>query len=609
MRVPADFRGPAREDGQILVDGIARRISLFMGKSDWELDWHIYLDLPGSVQDQLRRVGYLHPDGLFCEWMVVNRWEDELLGRQWWSEDMDQVLLLAQLPPSEREGGETVSEDWSLIEDDSQGGSATTVADRDDPATRRNSALVEHGARVYLQGAFVADAEHDPPHLEIHPLDSIAYSLHLATGGVWRVLSARAADQSWPDNIIRWRVAAFANSGFHRISNCGFVRKARKTTWYLDLPRNALEPESTTLVSHVTPGFWDSNQGRRVPGRGVQEVSVEPAASGTPLELSSFPIDRRDGRRKLKVEITMARPDERDDGWISGCFLRDFDLRVEVGPDSGPAVTGAFLHTMDVFVRGKDNHELVHRFFHNQAWSGWINLGGELASGPAVVFGSPHILDVFVRGKHNDELMHRSFDGARWSAWINLGGDLASAPSVAARGAHLLDVFIRGRHNHELVHRFFNGTTWSGWINLGGDLASGPAVVAGGPHVLDVFVRGKHNDDLVHRFFDGRKWSGWINLGGDLASRPAVTAKGPHVLDVFVRGKHNHELVHRFFDGTHWSDWINLGGDLASGPAVTAGGPHALDVFVRGKHNDELVHRFYDGGTWSGWINLGGDLA
>ena len=54
-------------------------------------------------------------------------------------------------------------------------------------------------------------------------------------------------------------------------------------------------------MSHVTPGFWDSKQGRRAFGRGVQEITVEPAASGRPLELSSFPIDQRDGRRKLKV--------------------------------------------------------------------------------------------------------------------------------------------------------------------------------------------------------------------------------------------------------------------------------------------------------------------
>ena len=48
--VPADLRGPTGEEAQILIDGIARRIALFMGKRDWELDWHIYLDLRNQVE-------------------------------------------------------------------------------------------------------------------------------------------------------------------------------------------------------------------------------------------------------------------------------------------------------------------------------------------------------------------------------------------------------------------------------------------------------------------------------------------------------------------------------------------------------------------------------
>jgi Common central domain of tyrosinase len=229
--------------------------------------------------------------------------------------------------------------------------------------------------------------------------------------------------------------------------------------------------------------------------------------------------------------------------------------------------------------------------------------------GPAVTSGGPHRLDVFIRGRHNLELVHRYLDGGGWSGWNNLGGDLAAGPAVTSGGPHALDVFVRGKHHDELVHRYWNGHEWSGWINLGGDLASAPAVTSRGPHDLDVFVRGKHNLELVHRYLDGGQWSGWINLGGDLAAGPAVTSGGPHDLDVFVRGKHNDELVHRYLDGGQWSGWINLGGDLAAGPAVTSGGPHDLDVFVRGKHNDELVHRYLDGGQWSGWINLGGDLA
>jgi hypothetical protein len=137
--------------------------------------------------------------------------------------------------------------------------------------------------------------------------------------------------------------------------------------------------------------------------------------------------------------------------------------------------------------------------------------------GPAVTSKGPNLLDVFVRGKDNDELVQRHWDGRKWSGWINLGGDLASAPAVTSKGPHVLDVFVRGRHNHELVHRYWDGSRWSGWDNLGGSLAAGPAVTSRAPNLLDVFVRGKDNDELVQRHWDGRKWSGWINLGGDLA--------------------------------------------------------------------------------------------
>ena len=79
------------------------------------------------------------------------------------------------------------------------------------------------------------------------------------------------------------------------------------------------------------------------------------------------------------------------------------------------------------------------------------------------------------------------FDRNEWSGWINLGGDLASVPAVTSGGPHDLDVFVRGE-NDELVHRFFDRNEWSGWINLGGQLAAGPAVTSRGPHDLDVFV-------------------------------------------------------------------------------------------------------------------------
>ena len=59
----------------------------------------------------------------------------------------------------------------------------------------------------------------------------------------------------------------------------------------------------------------------------------------------------------------------------------------------------------------------------------WLRPAGTVApdeaGGPAVTAGGSHVLDVVVRGRHNHELVHRYYNGIQWSGWINLSGDLA----------------------------------------------------------------------------------------------------------------------------------------------------------------------------------------
>jgi len=317
--VPPEYRSPSREEAQILIDGIARRVSLFMGASDWELDWHIYPVLADSVRTRLEQIGRLRGDTLFCEWMVVNRWEDELFGRQWWSNDMDGVLSLRWPLPNPRSGAETASDHWSLVEDSHQGDESETVADMDDPLTRGNSAIA--GGRVYLQGAFVNDLPTDDDehnHLEIHPLDSVAYAKE-ADG---QVLSARPTEPDWPDTTVVWRVGVVTNAGFHRINSCSFVRKERRTVWYLALPALAGLPTMGVSVTQTEPGFWHSPSNTRFSSRRVKNVTVTPPPDGLARDYTAFPVDPSDGRHKLRVDVTMETPDD----W-GGLFLRDFAIR------------------------------------------------------------------------------------------------------------------------------------------------------------------------------------------------------------------------------------------------------------------------------------------
>jgi hypothetical protein len=42
-----------------------------------------------------------------------------------------------------------------------------------------------------------------------------------------------------------------------------------------------------------------------------------------------------------------------------------------------------------------------------------------------VTAGGPHDLDVFVHGAGGDDLVWRYLQNGQWSGWTNLGGDLA----------------------------------------------------------------------------------------------------------------------------------------------------------------------------------------
>ena len=321
--VPPELRSPSGEEAQIAVEGIAERITLFMGKSDWELDWHLYPRLDPATTARVAEAGRLRSGRLFCEWMAVDRWKREILGRQWWSSDMDGVLRLKWPLPHPKNGADTASIHWSLVEDSHQGGHGEEVADITNPATCENSALI--GGRVYLQGAFVVDdpGDHDGhDHLEIHPLDSIAYALDERNA----VLTARGGRPGWPRTTVTWRVATMANAGFHRINDCGFMSHPRTTVWYLDLPSNAAGPGAGVRVSASDPGFHVFPSGQRRRRRGVDRVEVTPPADGQRRPVSSFPTDPRDGRRKLRVTVTMAVPDD----W-GGLSLTDYHVATDDG--------------------------------------------------------------------------------------------------------------------------------------------------------------------------------------------------------------------------------------------------------------------------------------
>ena len=361
LPVPLKYQGRSAERGQIMLDGIVKSIDLFHGRVDDEADWHINIDLPTDVRldlqsgllgtyssidrDACNRSESCNLSTIYSELMVCDRHKSTLSDEFFYSADFTLPYMLSQPPADKRPvwfinptGTSILDPDWTgehpawdlgLIAQNSQG--------HDHDFTRYSNL---DGGRAYLQGAFVEDAEHRqcrptpgipcylaPPkfatvaRFEIHPLDSIAFAMNESG----KVLSAKRGDPGWPFDFVKWRVAVFADSKFHRINDEAYVKKIRTTTWYLDLPYDSESSwgdlATTIRVIEQRRQLWNGGGKAWYGSRGVN--------SYVPWTLA---VDPKDGRKKLKVVVKMDIPDE----W-GGIVVRDYGVRVELhsNPDLG----------------------------------------------------------------------------------------------------------------------------------------------------------------------------------------------------------------------------------------------------------------------------------
>lgn len=307
LSVPPSLRGPSGEPGQILLEGTAKKISLYHGfytefLQDRELDWHVHIDVPNSTKQTL--ITHLQATGcnitsknledMYCELMVLDSpktFGDDPATRLLGYRSADVSLpfgLRGSVHPA-----------WDL-------GLIAARHQHIGQDFSKYSRLCTDAGYVYLQGAFVNDAYHDVQ-LEIHPLDSIAYAIDKYQ----KTISVKYGHKDWPTNFVRWRVAAFTNSTLHRINKCSYLQKERTTTWYLDLPSDYYNQSKTPRLKSLLPGkLWNGVSKANYDHRGVKSFT------------HNLETDPRDGRKKLKISVTMKPPDD-----LGGIFVRDYFIQ------------------------------------------------------------------------------------------------------------------------------------------------------------------------------------------------------------------------------------------------------------------------------------------
>jgi hypothetical protein len=137
---------------------------------------------------------------------------------------------------------------------------------------------------------------------------------------------------------------------------------------------------------------------------------------------------------------------------------------------------------------------------------------GVLPSGPAVQYGPQ--MQVFGRtgtGATNSDVYT---PGTGWSGWQNLGGNLADDPTAIQFG-NQMQVYGRAADGSTWSDVYTPGSGWSGWQSLGGVVATDPTAVRYGVQ-MQVFARAADGSEFSDVYTPGSGWSGWQNLGGNL---------------------------------------------------------------------------------------------
>ncbi|MFF0297632.1 hypothetical protein ACFYST_05200 [Kitasatospora sp. NPDC004614] len=421
-----------------------------------------------------------------------------------------------------------------------------------------------------------------------------------------------ARAQSWVDQGVPYSQTSYwtDSNGTYRQDCSGFISMA----WHLSTAGTNYGDTTWTLPNYATQlGSYDDLK----PGDMLDNIDThvvlfkEWADSGhtvaTVMEEAHSGTDARISTR-TRSDLT------------SGNFR---PYRYDNIVDSAPAPT-SLSHssstvvdqngTVRVYRRGADSHIYENHLDKGGPWSGWWDMGGNVAGQPAATVAKDGT--IIVVGVGADHVLYeadlRPFQG--WNKWMNLGGsNLDNNPAAVTDNNGTVRVYAHGTNGHLYEKTVVPGEPWSVTWDMGGDnyLTGSPSATVAKDNTVIVVAVGADHRLYENDLRPNQRWNVGMDLGGsNLDHNPAAITDNNGTVRIYAHGTNGHLYEKTVVPGEPWSVTWDMGGDnnLVGSPSVAIGQDNTVIVVAHGADRKLYENDLRPNQPWNIGMNLGGEI-
>ncbi|MFF2625150.1 hypothetical protein ACFVUN_05160, partial [Kitasatospora griseola] len=221
--------------------------------------------------------------------------------------------------------------------------------------------------------------------------------------------------------------------------------------------------------------------------------------------------------------------------------------------------------TVRVYRRGADSHVYENHLDKGGSWSGWWDMGGNVAGQPAATVAKDGT--IIVVGIGPDHVLYeadlRPFQG--WNKWMNLGGsNLDNNPAAVTDNNGTVRVYAHGTNGHLYEKTVVPGQPWSVTWDMGGsyNLVGSPAATVAKDNTVIVVAIGSDHKLYENDLRPNQSWNIGMDLGGsNLDNNPAAVTDNNGMVRIYAHGMNGHLYEKTVVPGQPWSVTWDMGGD------------------------------------------------